>query len=384
MSTPVSDLKFQNLTISDEKLLFSYAKLTVEQEALSHQWKNLVLQIEKNEDFVLQKLNDTLRFQTYVIPDFLSDADVILFKAIFPVLESNEKLSSGNEEFIAAHRHVLRWIDLLQTAVFKFTDSEKLELNLDLAVPVEVYVKPKKPSAEKDAKPSAEKNAKPTDASAEAKKPKGKPSPEELAMLKEEKAKAKAAKKAANKDNTPSAATEFVPSPGMIDLRVGFIEKAIKHPNADSLYVSTMNVGEAEPRTICSGLVKYYKLEEMQQRHVVVFSNLKKVKMRGIDSLGMVLCASTEEGGVQFIEPPQGSKPGDRVFVEGFGDIQPEKQLNPKKKVWETIQPSFTTDENCNVIYNEKQTDGSNKVLKLVNAKGESFRSASLVGAHIS
>lgn len=50
-----------------------------------------------------------------------------------------------------------------------------------------------------------------------------------------------------------------------MDIRVGKIISCEKHPDADSLYVEQIDVGEAEgPRTIVSGLVKYVPLEEMQ------------------------------------------------------------------------------------------------------------------------
>jgi aminoacyl tRNA synthase complex-interacting multifunctional protein 1 len=39
--------------------------------------------------------------------------------------------------------------------------------------------------------------------------------------------------------------------------------------------------------------------------------------MRGIESQAMVLCASNEEK-VELVEPPQGSKPGDRLYFEGY------------------------------------------------------------------
>lgn len=51
-------------------------------------------------------------------------------------------------------------------------------------------------------------------------------------------------------------------------------------------------LGDKEPRTIVSGLVQYVPLEEMQGRSVLVLCNLKPAKMRGIESCGMVLCAS--------------------------------------------------------------------------------------------
>lgn len=50
--------------------------------------------------------------------------------------------------------------------------------------------------------------------------------------------------------------------------------------------------GDKEPRTIVSGLVQYVPIEEMQGRLVLVLCNLKPAKMRGVESCGMVLCAS--------------------------------------------------------------------------------------------
>lgn len=48
-----------------------------------------------------------------------------------------------------------------------------------------------------------------------------------------------------------------------LDIRVGLIKKAEKHPDADSLYVEQIDVGE-ETRTVVSGLVKHIPLDEMQ------------------------------------------------------------------------------------------------------------------------
>lgn len=50
----------------------------------------------------------------------------------------------------------------------------------------------------------------------------------------------------------------------MLDVRVGRIIKAWRHEEADTLYVEEVDVGEAEPRIICSGLVKYIPLHHLQ------------------------------------------------------------------------------------------------------------------------
>lgn len=86
------------------------------------------------------------------------------------------------------------------------------------------------------------------------------------------------------------AADEITPS--RLDIRIGKIVEVSKHPDADSLYVEKIDLGEPTPRTIVSGLVNFIPIEEMQNRMVVVLCNLKPAKMRGIESHGMVLCAS--------------------------------------------------------------------------------------------
>ncbi|CAN2388921.1 positive regulation of glucagon secretion [Pristimantis euphronides] len=134
-----------------------------------------------------------------------------------------------------------------------------------------------------------------------------------------------------------------------LDLRVGCIISAKKHPDADSLYVEEVDVGEASPRTVVSGLVKHIPLEQMQNRMAVLLCNLKPAKMRGVLSQAMVMCASSPEK-VEILDPPSGATPGDRITFQGFPG-QPDKELNPKKKTWEQIQPDLLTNEDCVATY---------------------------------
>lgn len=82
-------------------------------------------------------------------------------------------------------------------------------------------------------------------------------------------------------------------TPSRLDIRVGRIVEVSRHPDADSLYVEKIDLGEENPRTVVSGLVKFVPIEQMKDRLVVVLCNLKPAKMRGVESAGMVLCAST-------------------------------------------------------------------------------------------
>eukprot|EP00124_Ichthyophonus_hoferi_P000988 Ihof_evm20s43 gene=Ihof_evmTU20s43 len=132
-----------------------------------------------------------------------------------------------------------------------------------------------------------------------------------------------AAPKKAKKEKAPkqpaasTAAAAAAIDVSRLDMRVGYISEVTMHPDADTLFVETIDVGEEKPRTILSGLVADYSLEQMKNRQVVILCNLKPAKMRGIFSEGMVMCAiqTNAEGRAcaEIIDPPAGSKPGDRV-----------------------------------------------------------------------
>jgi aminoacyl tRNA synthase complex-interacting multifunctional protein 1 len=116
-----------------------------------------------------------------------------------------------------------------------------------------------------------------------------------------------------NEDNKPLDVSR-------LDLRIGRILNAKRHPDADSLYVEEIDCGEDKPRTVVSGLVRFVPLEEMQNRLVVVLCNLKPAKMRGITSEAMVMCASTPDK-VEILDPPEGCLPGDRVSFDKYPGI---------------------------------------------------------------
>jgi methionyl-tRNA synthetase len=80
-----------------------------------------------------------------------------------------------------------------------------------------------------------------------------------------------------------------------LDLGVGQIVEAAKHPKADKLLVFKVDCGNGDVRQIVSGIAKFYKPEELVGKKVVVVKNLKPIKLRGVESHGMLLCASNSE-----------------------------------------------------------------------------------------
>ncbi|KAK7404255.1 hypothetical protein VNO78_04994 [Psophocarpus tetragonolobus] len=146
---------------------------------------------------------------------------------------------------------------------------------------------------------------------------------------------------------------------GLLDIRVGRILRAWKHDEADSLYVEEVDIGETEPRIICSGLVKYIPLQHLQGKKVIVLSNLKPRNMRGVKSCGMLMAASDpKHENVELLFPPEEATLGERIWfgMEDEKDDQPTaatpNQIQ-KKKIWELVQPHLKTDVSCTAMLGE-------------------------------
>ena len=115
-----------------------------------------------------------------------------------------------------------------------------------------------------------------------------------------EKEKAKEAKKAekeakkAEKAAEPAKEEITIEDFMKLELKVGTIVSAEKHPKADRLLVEQIDLGD-ETRQVVSGIAGSFKPEEVVGKKVVVVTNLKPVNLRGVESQGMILCASTKK-----------------------------------------------------------------------------------------
>jgi aminoacyl tRNA synthase complex-interacting multifunctional protein 1 len=158
----------------------------------------------------------------------------------------------------------------------------------------------------------------------------------------------------AKKEKTPPAPAGDI-NVSKLDIRVGVIQKVWEHEEADKLYCEEIDLGEeGGPRQIASGLKAHYSLEEMEGRRVLVVANLKSRTLMGFPSHGMVLCASAEDGTVQFVEPPEGAQVGERITVEGFDGAAATENQIIKKKMLDAIFPDLATDTNGVATYKGK------------------------------
>ncbi|MFH1784824.1 MAG: methionine--tRNA ligase [Candidatus Micrarchaeota archaeon] len=169
---------------------------------------------------------------------------------------------------------------------------------------------------------------------------------------------------------------QTVPEPQFsdLDLEVGEILSAEKHPDAEKLFIERIKLGDGE-RQIVSGLAGHYFPEELVGKKVIIVKNLAPAKLRGIESQGMLLAAE----GREFGPPHEGksqmeigalevifcndSKIGEKITLKG-------EKSNPRKLI--TIKEIEKIDikvENFLVVHNGKQLVSESQKLKMVNTK---------------
>ncbi|MGN0494060.1 MAG: methionine--tRNA ligase, partial [Acutalibacteraceae bacterium] len=124
----------------------------------------------------------------------------------------------------------------------------------------------------------------------------------------EQEAKAKAEEKA---ENVVSIAQIGIEDFAKVELRAAKITACEPIPKAKKLLKLTLDDGSGAPRTVASGIAKYYSPEELIDHTVIVVANLKPAKLCGVESNGMILAADCADDDVKvlFIDNvPAGSK----------------------------------------------------------------------------
>ncbi|CAO1946413.1 unnamed protein product [Urochloa humidicola] len=282
---------------------------------------------------LLDNLNKDLSQKSVLFGDGLepSAADIVVFATVQPFV------SRVSDSDLQKFPHVLRWMDYIQHP--KKADKGDTESSSKKAVSGQKIADKSNGSADSK-KPAGETKApeKKETPAAKDNKTSGDKKKDKSAGKTAEKASEKAPEKAADKDSECNIS--------ILNIQVGLIRKAWKHPSADSLLVEEIDLGDGNVRQVVSGLAKYCSPDDLTNRHVVLITNVKPGKLRDVMSAGLVLCASTEDHtAVEPLIPPEGAKIGERISFSGF-DGKPEDVLNPKKKQLDKITPHLRTDEN--------------------------------------
>ncbi|KAK9807922.1 hypothetical protein WJX73_002578 [Symbiochloris irregularis] len=312
---------------------------TASEAALVADWLSFRNETDCSGEQQLAKVNEHLTSRVYLCGHHLTLADLVVYGALhrpvanFPTAQANRFCN------------IVRYVDFLQHTVDRehiFPPIAVTKIPFKAPGPI---TQPVKEDRSKAAAPPSSGSQGPASATSKApgaskEASSAAPPPAADQATKPAPAAAKAAtKKGSDKGPAKAAASDAEAAVDVLDLRVGKILSIDRHPNAESLYVEQIDLGEDQPRQVVSGLVKFVPIEQMQDRRVVVVANLKPAKMRDVVSSGMVLCASNAaHDAVTPLLPPEGAAIGERVAFEGHNanDGRPE-QLNPKKKIFEKI-----------------------------------------------
>ena len=146
----------------------------------------------------------------------------------------------------------------------------------------------------------------------------GDPAPvyKKVEIVKEAEEPAKGKGKEAAKPREQAPAEPFADFRRM-DIRVGTVVEVGDHPDAEKLYVLKIDLGEEQPRQIVTNLKSVYPREQMENRRLLVISNLKPAKFRGVKSDGMLMALDDETLGgdaIMLLKPsadvPNGTQIG--------------------------------------------------------------------------
>lgn len=87
-----------------------------------------------------------------------------------------------------------------------------------------------------------------------------------------------------------------------LELRVATITAVSPHPNADRLLVLTIDLG-SEQRQLVAGIRAHYQPEDLIGKQIIVVANLQPATLRGVQSQGMLLAASDDQGRLAIVTP---------------------------------------------------------------------------------
>jgi len=96
-----------------------------------------------------------------------------------------------------------------------------------------------------------------------------------------------------------------------IELKIAEIKEVQDHPNADKLYLVTLDLGD-KTKQVVAGIKGSYAKEDLMGKQVVVVDNLEPALLRGVESQGMLLAAS-DETGITIVSPERKMKLGSIV-----------------------------------------------------------------------
>ncbi|MCI4349899.1 MAG: methionine--tRNA ligase [Thermoplasmata archaeon] len=189
---------------------------------------------------------------------------------------------------------------------------------------------------------------------------------------------------------TPSGASGTGTAPAEatppLAVQTAQIQSAAPHPNADKLYVLTLETEAGATRTVVAGIRPYFSPEELAGRRLMVLTNLAPRTIRGVVSQGMIL-AGDDHGRPALLEPPHGTLLG--AYVDGAGPDAPSiayEQFEASPLVAGVVVSAPAPGElevdvgGKNVHVGGTETAGGHVVVQLTGRNGDSGRLLTISG----
>jgi len=144
-----------------------------------------------------------------------------------------------------------------------------------------------------------------------------------------------------------------------LNLKVARILGIKEHPNADKLYVLDIDLGN-EKRQLVAGIKGYYSADELKNKKIVVITNLKHAKLRGVESQGMLLAGDDGSGpGLLTVER---SNAGDKVYFDGF-------EIGNEQVTYEEFAKISMIVKNSKVTFEGKELKTDKEIVKVERTK---------------
>ena len=166
---------------------------------------------------------------------------------------------------------------------------------------------------------------------------------------------------------------EVAPDHARVRITTARVVSAEPHPESDKLLVTKVECGEDETRTIVAGLAAHVSPSSLEGVGVLFCSNLKPARVAGMESNGMLLGVSKEDGSFGgLLSPPDGADPGSHLSFQGV-DMEYDEMMKSKGavKAFERFIKELKTDVGGVVNFEGKvlELDGAAIKSNVVNGK---------------
>lgn len=291
---------------------------------LDHISNGLSLDVQK----ALPELNENLKFSTFINDKYsIGICDLFCYALII------SKFNKEKDEVKKKFANVSRWANYIQNLYGVSSVCKKIGVWFSLPS-THFFLNLSKYEVKKE-----EKKKETFDEKHEEKKEETKPE-----------AKGENKKKEKNKNQKQNENVHLMTK---VDIRVGKVIEVEPNKEGDKLYNEKIDFGNGEIRQIASGLRGRVEMSDLKDSLVVCILNLEKRNLKGWPSHGMILCTTGKDGKIEPLRPPEGSTPGDLVYI---GDL-PREPVPDKKNPWKKVCDKLLVNDKKEATYKDDKNE---------------------------